>query len=50
MKIRDKGCEINREISDREKGLSDKRKGWKCRGRDSSSLKKTEARKGKQPI
>ena len=45
VKIRSKGCEINREINGGEMGLSAKRKEWKRRGTDMSTLKKQEAKK-----
>lgn len=46
VRIRHKGYESNRGTSDREMdGLSAKRKDCKCRGTDTSTLKKQEARK-----
>lgn len=45
VKIRSKGCEINREIDGGEMGLSAKRKEWTHRGTDISTLKKQKAKK-----
>lgn len=45
VRIRYKGCEMNREIRGGEMGLAAKRKEWKRRGTDISALKRQEAKK-----